>query len=291
MVYNSVYMNRRGWTIQEESVLAEKCEEGKSNYKAIGELLNRTGDSCQLKARRIGANNLYKSGKRYEVNKDFWKPGPISAYWAGFSAADASISKSSLNCYAYRLEISTKDESHLYKLKEDCNFTGPIKRSLRRGQYLHSRVLVSEPRWTEDLAKYWNIVPNKTKRLAPPNLESEYLKFCYLIGYLDGDGTIFFDKKRNRLAMKFLSDSSHIIDWCHDLIFTKFANAQLRNRVNRPRLSTGGYPSFDINGIRAAVVFDNLNKFDLPKLERKWGNPDVLNFVNDCKTKHSDLFF
>ena len=281
---------RRSWTIREEQVLEQKCSEGKG-YKEIGKLLNRSSDSCQNKARGLNIKSLYKPGKKYDVNKDFWKPNDISAYWAGFSAADASIQKHSANCYHYKLEISTRDENHLELLKRQCDYTGPIHRSLREEKFWHSRIIISEPQWTKDLEKYYNIIPNKTLKLMPPNLESEYLKYCYLIGYLDGDGTIFLNKTNNNgLTIKVVSGSMDIIQWLHKLIYDRFEHCSIRTVRNYPRLSTYGYPTFDVNGVRAAVVFDYLSKFDVPKMDRKWKDPDVLNFVSQTKEKYPQFF-
>jgi len=283
-------MNYKIWDDLEIKILKEKCFAGIYSYENIGKILNRSSHSCQNKAKQLKIKNPFKSTKKYSVNIDFWIPNPISCYWAGFSAADASINKHSLNCYNYRLEIANSDIQHLEQFKKDTEFDGPIKTSLRRNTFLHSRVIISEPKWIFDLQKYYNIIPNKTLRLGPPNLNDEYLKFCYLIGYIDGDGCINFDQKRNRLTIKIISSSFHSISWCHDLIYNKFKNASLTKKTNNYRLSSYGYPSLDVNGLRAAVIFDYLSKFDLPKLKRKWQQPLVLEYINEMKKKYSEFF-
>jgi hypothetical protein len=283
-------MNYQLWTDSEINILKEKCSTGIYSYKDIGNFLNRSSHSCQNKAKQLKIKNPFKSAKKYNVNIDFWIPNAISCYWAGFSAADASISKHSLNCYNYRLEIANSDIEHLERFKKDTGFDGPIKTSLRRDTFLHSRVVISEPKWITDLQKYYNIIPNKTLRLAPPNLNDEYLKFCYLIGYIDGDGCINFNQKRNRLTIKIISSSSRNISWCHSLIYNKFNHASLTKKTNNFRLSSYGYPSLDVNGIRAAVVFDFLYKFNLPKLSRKWNRPEIHEYVNKMKALYPQLF-
>lgn len=283
-------MNYKLWTDSEINILKEKCSTGIYSYKDIGKFLNRSSDSCQNKAKQLKIKNPFKSAKKYNVDINFWIPNAISCYWAGFSAADASINKHSLNCYNYRLEIANSDIEHLEQFKKDAGFDGPIKTSLRDGAFLHSRVVISEPKWIFDLQKYYNIIPNKTLRLAPPNLNDEYLKFCYLIGYIDGDGCIFFDKKRNILAFRVISSSIFIIEWLHKIIFDKFLNCSLRNKKNSIFCSLNKYPVFSINGIRAAVVFDFLYKFNLPKLNRKWNRPEIHEYVNKMKTLYPQLF-
>jgi hypothetical protein len=283
-------MNYKIWSDYEVQILKEKCSTGNYSYSMIGKLLDRDYISCQNKAKQLKINNPFKSAKKYTTNLDFWNPNPISAYWAGFSAADASINKHSLNCYNYRLEIANSDISHLEQFKKDAQYNGPIKTCVRRDKFLHSRLVVSEPKWIKDLEKYYNIVPNKTLRLAPPNLNNEYLNFCYLIGYIDGDGTIFFDKNKNTLTIRIVSGSQDIIEWCHKLLFLKFENSYLRKKKNKVNLSVKKYPVLNIGGIRAAVIFDFLSKFDVPKLQRKWNNPDILNYVNSIKSLHPQFF-
>lgn len=278
------------WTPQEDAVLIEKTATGKFSYEMTGKLLGRSLHSCQNRAKILGLRNLYKGGSKYSVDENFWKPNPISAYWAGFSAADASIRKHSLNCFQYRLELSSEDRHHLFTLKSQCNFTGPIAESLRENKFLHSRILISCPQWTHDLEKYYNIIPNKTKRLAPPNLTDEYLKFCYLIGYLDGDGTISLNKKEDFLTIRFLSCSPDIINWCHEFLMSKFENVYLRKKTKKVCLSMGLYPNCTFSGIRAVAIFDYLSKFDLPKLDRKWKQPKVLKYVSAQKLKYPQFF-
>lgn len=283
-------MNYQIWSTEETNILISKCSSGNYSYSMIGKILNRSSHSCQNKARQLKINNSFKSAKKYTVNQDFWNPNPISAYWAGFSAADASINKHSLNCYNYRLEIANSDISHLEQFKKDAQYNGLIKTSIREDKFLHSRLVVSEPKWIKDLEKYYNILPNKTLRLAPPNLNDEYLNFCYLIGYIDGDGTIYFEKKRQRLCINIISSSKNIINWCHSLIYNKFRNFSLINKANTVRLVYKKYPFMSVNGVRAAVVFDYLSKFDVPKLQRKWNNPDILNYVNSIKSLYPQFF-
>lgn len=283
-------MNYKLWSNQEIEILKEKCLTGNYSYAIIGQLLNRDSVSCQNKAKQLKIKNSFKSAKKYTVNEYFWKPNPVSCYWAGFSAADASINKHSLNCYNYRLELSNSDANHLERFKKDCKFSGPIKTSLRCNKFLHSRVVISEPQWIIDLKKYYNIISNKTLRLAPPNLENEYLKFCYLIGYIDGDGTIHLDEKRNRLSIKMISSSQEIISWCHDLIYSKFKKNSLTNKKNNHRLSTHGYPTLDVNGLRAAVLLDYLIKFDVPKLNRKWNQPKINLYIEKMKNLYPSFF-
>lgn len=283
-------MNHKTWSIEEINILKNKCLLGCFSYHEIGKILNRSSHSCQNKAKQLKIKNFFKSAKKYDVNKDFWIPNPVSCYWAGFSAADASINKHSSNCYNYRLELSNLDVDHIKQFKNDCNYTGPVKTSVRKNKFIYSRIVVSEPQWVNDLKLYYNIVPNKTLRLSPPNFDDEYLKLCYLIGYIDGDGSICFDKKRNRLIFRIVSSSPDIINWCHKLIMEKFEVFCLKRKENNINLRDGKYSYLTVNGLRAAVLFNFLSKFDLPKLKRKWIQPCVDEYIKNMKISYPEFF-
>ncbi len=47
---------------------------------------------------------------------------------------------------------------------------------------------------------------------------------------------------------------------------------------------------YTIVGLRAAIIIDYLRQFPVPKLNRKWNHPVVLQKINEYKQKYSHLF-
>jgi hypothetical protein len=275
------------WKESEDLELERLASHGKFSYKTIAQKLNRTAFSCQSRATVLGIHNKYLSGKKYTVDENFWSvPNPINCYWAGFSSADANIDIRK-GC-AYRLEISSKDFSHLQRLKSDCKFSGPILKYLpRKGGHGSVKLQVNAQSWIKDLQKNFNVVTNKTKRLSPPNVYDDYLLFCWLIGYTDGDGCICLSNRR-RLSISYTSSSFVIIEWIKSFVDKHFSQ-KLKNKANHITTSQK-YHSFVISGIRAAVIIDYLGQYPVPKLARKWSNPKILQFINTYKLKYPSFF-
>lgn len=280
------------WSKEEIDYLKKQCSLGILNYEEMGKTLGRSQSSMENKAYKLGIRNFHKSNKKHSENSNFWIPNPISCYFAGFSTADAYVKKYNDNRGFYRLELSQADESVLEKLKKYSSYTGEIKRSLRCGKFVHSRLVISNPQWLKDLENYYSIVQNKTKRLRPPNIDDEYLKWCFFTGYVDGDGTITIDKRNKCIYVSMVSISPEVINWCFDMVLKKFGNVShyKKARLFKPFLCYRKYHKFSITGLRAAVLIDFINRFNLPTLDRKWKNPEILEIIELQKQKYPHFF-
>lgn len=279
------------WTPEEDEKFREILNNSSISYFDIGRQMNRSTNACQGRAKLLGLSNNFIN-RTYYYDNFFWgKPNPINCYWAGIIASDGSLNKPSSSL---KLEISKKDESILRQFIIDASYTGLIHntRKINKSGTISNMINVSINGcrdWFESLKKNFNIVPNKVKRLAPPNLLDNYLKLCYLIGYTDGDGTICLDK-RNNLQIRYCSASFYIIKWIREIIETNFT-LKLRNRQTKVCNSkNGNYFSFGVNGIRSFIVFDCLHRFPVPKLARKWRQPKVLEFLEEKKQQYPEFF-
>ena len=202
------------WTKKEDNLLRNLMFTRQFSIKQIGNKINRPHTSCRNRAilLKIKNNFIYK---KYEVNENFWSnPNLLNSYWAGFSAADACIENTGNNKYKYTLSLSTNDAGHLKQLKKDCQYNGKImnridKKSINNNKkkiYYNSRLSITCAKWGIDLKKNFNISPNKTFRLSPPNL-NKYLLISWLIGYIDGDGCISIKNNGLGLRLDFISGS------------------------------------------------------------------------------------
>lgn len=284
--------NYKYWTFEDGENLKKLVNTGLS-YKSIGKLLGRSGGSCQWYARELGLNNVVKSNKKYFVDEDFWEtPNITNCYYAGFSAADASIQTPNGKSFTYKLEIQKSDEKFLKTFIKNINFTGPIKESIRPEKNSHTvRFTVSSIKWAEDLKKNFNIEPKKTHRLAPPNLIDKNLLLSWFIGYTDGDGSIHLGGLNKQfITIAYVSSSEKIIHWLKsfiDEVFTiKMRNRECNIRKN-PKWNCWHYT---IGGIKAAIIIDTLKNFHVPKLDRKWHNPAVLTIIDKYKQEYPEYF-
>lgn len=281
------------WTEQEEKFLKENYKKLKN--KEIAKILNKKTKSIKDKA------FLMKITSNFTYDKSFFKiPNLLNSYWAGFIAADGCLQhRENSNIYCLIIELSKNDENHLIKFKSDINYNGNIYH--RFSQYNEnyketelSKIHISvNKEFFNDLAINFNLIPKKTYRLAPPlNLSEENL-LAYLIGYMDGDGSICLTNRKikKELIIGFSSASKSILNWIREFTNSKF-NRCLKNKTNIIRLIPGclNGKQFSIAGLRACHMIDFLNKIDVPKLERKWKNPEILAFIEEKKQEFPHLF-
>lgn len=139
-------------------------------------------------------NQVSLQGRQYTCNKlpinsQFWGADkPAQAYWAGFIAADGSVSRDG------RLEVglSIKDLEHLEKLKTALGSSHTIERKLANGKYPSCYFRPRDQEIVEDLALSYNIHPGKTSNYTIPEwLLKHPLLSHFLRGYVDGDGCLY----------------------------------------------------------------------------------------------------
>ena len=284
--------NYKYWTSTEELKLEELVKTGKISFNEIGKLLNRSSQSCQDHSSILGFSNNFRY-RKYFHDENFWSEiNPITAYFGGFSSADCSVRYTGL-CGIYRLELGECDKNHLDLFKKLTKFTGNIICDKRKNRNTTTVKIAINGcnKWMDDLKNNFAIIPNKTKRLEHPNIESNYLKWCWLIGFMDGDGCINLNPK-NYLNISYTSSSTNLLFWIKDFIENKFNNKfMLRNRQNKiKKLSWANCHQYVIGGTRACALFNYLKDFPVPKLARKWQQPKILEYLEQMKQKYPQFF-
>jgi hypothetical protein len=283
------------WTIEEDLKLESLAQSNSMSYKEIGKILNRSGSSCQSRASNLGIRNKYNeiTSKKYLVNENFWAtPNEINCYWAGFSAADANIQIRKNGHFSYRLEIQKSDKSHLQKLIQDCSFDGKIyesNRVVKNSKNLSEtiRICVHSDIWAENLKNIFGITPNKTSVVMPPILNQELL-IRWLIGYTDGDGTIYLGNNQRTIYISYTSCNPKLIKWIKNY-FDDFGN-QLKNKPNSVSIYNNKYFKISIGGLKAAQFIDHVNSLNTYCLARKWQNPAILSVIDSYKQKYPQFF-
>ncbi len=67
---------KRDWTPEEDNKLKTLSLNSKLSYVKIGEILGRSGQGCNIRARKLGLNHNHKF-RKYEVNESFWSSKPV----------------------------------------------------------------------------------------------------------------------------------------------------------------------------------------------------------------------
>lgn len=271
------------WTKEEDMLLISLL--GKTSFEEMAkQFKSRSATSLRNHAaKKLKLGNSY-AFRKYTKDESFWEtPNPLNCYWAGFLAADGYICEKEGH-EAVKVGLSVKDLNHLEKFKNDSQYTGKIEQRQRRfsnnklSPYttLVSLQINACKKWVADMKYNFNLCQCKSKILQGPNLSDNYLKLCFLIGYIDGDGCIHWDKWKKQPTIRFVSSSHTIIEWVKDIIDKNFNVSIIKTpkSFNIKRKST--MSTLAVSGLRAAKLFDALSAIDVPKLDRKWKNPEFL---------------
>lgn len=282
---------KKEWTLEEDLKL-KSLVDGTKSFAQIGMLMKRSGSSCLNRCYRIGATNTYR--KRYEsFDEQFWSiPNLQNSYWAGYSSADSQITKKP----SYRLLLSAKDTKQLERLKQDCRYTGKLHPYFNGVSDCCLFVVHACKQWIIDLDKNFGVVLGKSRRVEP-KLNSHQLKYAFLIGFIDGDGSLSLAEKQTEassdcLTISISSCSKPVIEWANNLIQETVPvifnqKSKIGNSVGR--VGVGTY-TCQVGGIRALLLYSFLKDFDVPKLARKWQQAPILALLEEKKQKYPELF-
>lgn len=170
-------------------------------------------------------NHVYKADYRIFENINT----PEKAYWLGFIAADGCVYDRPQNA-TIKITIHEKDKAHLEKFKKFLNSNIPIKETISQGfsGYASSPCVtidVNSKKMAYDLIDK-NIVPRKSLILKPPKIDEQYY-LPYIMGYFDGDGSIYKTGKNHlEFGIEFIG-SLETISWINQVLNL---NAKLEKR-------------------------------------------------------------
>lgn len=134
---------------------------------------------------------------KYNIDeKVFNKKTIISSYWAGFIAADGCIRVRKHGQKNLVITLANKDREHLEKFKAFLKSDKPIYNYKSRACSFE----ISNNKIINDLLNNFNITEKKTFTLKPPNLEGD-LALSFIIGYVDGDGCFYINKKDDQIDL------------------------------------------------------------------------------------------
>lgn len=255
----------------------------KDNYeilslKEIAEKLDRGYEvvkhKCQalkLSKYSIGKHPNCRGGARkYEVNNDFFStPNSTNSYWSGFIAADGYIKDLSDSNMSLSIMLAEKDVEHLENFKSEISCTSPLWRGTSNG-FNSCSLTIASTQICEDLKVNYNIVPRKTFLLSPPNITQEDLIDSYIVGYIDGDGSISMIRKRHQFQ---ILSTLKICEWIRDRFI------QITNRTRGIYI----YPKDNqytlmSSGVTGDMIYNHYKNLKVPMLQRKWGkvNTEVI---------------
>ena len=270
-------LTRMPWSEEEDRILFAYY--GRKPYRDLYSMLpGRSRNSIKGRARKLGlfgdkAIVMSLAKKRYGVCHDYFASANIeNSYWAGFIAADGCISPKK---NTVKIQLQAGDANHLWLFANCVGYDGPV-RLCRGGAYKpeSEQALLSicgVSKWVDDLALVFNVTGQKSLTLKPPIGLSPECALAYVIGYIDGDGSIGTTKSKYKQIVylsRYISirGTAEILWWIKEL----FDKLSPPNRAQKNIYCYGGYYQYRVVGKRAESLLRIMKRLQTPKLARKW---------------------
>lgn len=211
-------MKRIEFTQEEINDIIDRYLNENKTLKNIGEYYNvsKTVINRVLKENNI---ELRKRTHKIKCNYDIFEKidSPEKAYWLGFLAADGCNYRRKQNAII-SLNISAKDKEHLLKFKEFCQLDQEITEFVTSVGFSNNtpmcRLQIYSSKMSDDLTDK-GIVPKKSLILEPPNINEQYY-LPFILGYFDGDGSIF--KTKEGLYRINIQGTKEILLWINSIL-------------------------------------------------------------------------
>ena len=198
----------------------------------------------------------------FDINESFFSSwSPKMAYVLGLIITDGCISKTGV------ISLSMNDKELLEKVKKAMGSAHNITPSKhQKGLYYFH---FAREKLVEDLHKF-GIFPRKSLTVKFPEILQEYLP-DFIRGIFDGDGSVFFDKRRPKfpLRSKFVSGSEAFI---RGLVASLETLGMPKRTIYRQRTKNGWSYMFAYDHKDSIKLFDILYKNTQNRLflERKY---------------------
>ena len=252
------------WTDEEESVIANNY--GESTYGQIAAMIpGRTWMAVRHRANLMGLTGTSNLGRKYSADKGFFSiPNVLNSYWAGFLAADGNVRGHRLS-----LGLAPKDGAHVERLRDALRYTGKVSWG---SKVVGMQVTCLD--MVEDLRKNFSITERKSLTLKPPPITGDDLIRAFIVGVIDGDGSITMEVKKGKYRHPRITiyGTQALLLWIQRH-FDRWVPARNRKASEVHKRPSAELYSYRVTAGRAKAIGRLLMSVDVPSLTRKW---DVL---------------
>ena len=296
-------MNREDyiWSPEENEILKLAYENKTPKNELLKLLPRRSYAGIKHRAKILGI----KKTRLQTKNESFFEtPNEINCSVAGMLASDGNIqSPKKKNGWRIILGLCRMDEIILHDIIRTTGSNANVSqqsvkrtikttrnRNLQEKEYFSSYLTFSDAKkWSDDLQKSWNITENKSLTLTAPNFNKLNLSLAYLLGIINGDGTIGIQKSNNKEYFYIrLLGTRNLLEWAKNR-FEEALKEKIDGEVHIERDGTSVY-LLQVNGIQAVKLFEKMKVLNCIQLARKWKNPQILKLVEDYKSKYPNQF-
>lgn len=177
---------------------------------------------------RPSAKNCFRVP--YKLNHNFFSniDSHEKAYLLGILFADGCVRK-----HSNGINLISNDIDLLLFFKESIGFSGEIKESRFHKKAKH--IDFSSIQMKQDLIKL-GCVPSKSLSLEFPNIEDKYF-WSFLLGYFDGDGSLWVSKDKKQAHFKIISSTSFCLK-LQEILQKKGFKSEVRNEPKTHKKET-----------------------------------------------------
>ena len=221
-----------------------------------------------------------KATTKYTQNDDYFSvPNIENSYFAGFLAADGCISPAKgRHTTVLAIRLSAKDIGHLENFGQLIQSTNTIRshevkistnnvNNLKyKSSVYHQCVMqIYSEKICDDLTKNFNITPRKSLTLKPPVGLSDDQTIAFILGYIDGDGSVI---TKGDLRMSAIG-TTEILEWMRNEIqrILRVDNPGTIAIIKSKNIVYRYYAS--ARTVKALYTYGHA--LNVPWLERKWG--------------------
>lgn len=195
-------------------------------------LITRTGLINTLNRNGIPRRTSSECNRRYSRNQNYFDQidTPNKAYILGMLYADGN---NHLKHNSITLTLQESDKELLLAVKEELKYNGPLrfiplhdKNPNYQNQYC---LCINDEYMSQKLAEL-GVVNAKSLVLEFPSFLDPNLLSHFIRGYFDGDGNIYYDKKRNKCQTQTVGT----VNFCNALSNILFG-FECKNNIKHPR--------------------------------------------------------
>lgn len=204
------------------------------------------------------------------VNNTYFDTVNINQAWLmGFIAADGTISKDK---NLIKIGLSSQDREILEKIKAELKIAREIHDSCTNNGYAVSELAWSSKNHKDFLAKY-GIVNNKTYHaMQVPNFTDKKLILAFILGYMDGDGSISINENKY-LRIRIVAHRSEILQSIVDNLSTFYPNLTYSLSQDSRKLY-----ELSISTLFAVPILKDMYNLNSLRLDRKYKK--FLEYIN-----------
>lgn len=256
------------WT-QKEIDFLKKNYKSATKKELLNSIKNRTLNSIRLKAKSLGLKKTIHERAESNLSKLLLENNE-AYYWVGFLMADGYINHDDNRI---KLTLSNKDRAHLESFCRfiECNNL----REFYKADKGYVEVVVKDNFIVNKIIEKYTFKPRKTYNPVDydflDNLDKNKF-YSFLIGFIDADGSIIKDHRREeyRITIKIHSSWEKILK-----LFSKKTCKDLGVDVDRVIIGKHGYARLVFNNFK---ILKHLKKksveLNVPFLKRKWNKID-----------------